>query len=491
MYSQGVEVFASQILGIAVISVIFDKITNKSNKTAKVCIPIIALCIPCILNTLYFYESIYVDVILGIIIGYIFYQLYNENNKKVLYISVAISFAVLALTKATGFYMALIILASIAIQKIVEIFLEYKKEKIKLNEIIKKQKGFFLSIIILTIITVIIWSSWQLLASKVVMEKNILELEEEKVTVKEALTSIFTGFINTVEENYEIEASNRIFIHALLSSKSIVVPIGISILTYIFLVALLNIYMLKKIIPGQEKDKFIKYLTIIKIGLFLYLLFLQLAYIMKFGRVGMIEHHSIERYTNSYLLAELIWMISIFLEYCNLDIKKQNVRYIVLTIVILIFTPIYSITNATIFSSNYNMQIKSKVYYLEKQADKLKEILPENSKLYVIYQASDKHSDNWKLRYYLTPYIKTRITQKIDKELEKNYKKNGKNLKQEWTEILRNDFEYLYIIESDMYFNDFAKDIFLSKIENNTLYKIEKKDNENIQLKKIMESIKE
>ena len=256
-------------------------------------------------------------------------------------------------------------------------------------------------------------------------------------------------------------------------------------MTYIFIIVLLNIWMYKKIISKEDKNKYLTYTVAIKIGLIIYILFLQFAYLTKFATVQMLQHASVERYLSSYFLGELILIVSIFIEYCDREILKQKIKYIIVTLVILSITPIYSITNATIFFGSYNIQEILKVYEIEDVATKLKETLPEKSKIYVVHQDCDKDCDLWRLKYFMVPEIDIDITEKINMVLNEKYKRLGRNLKQEWIELLKNNYEYLYIIDTDKLFEKFASDVFVSEIEANTLYKINKLQEGTISLEKV------
>lgn len=145
-YSQGIEIFASQILCFSILLQFYENITKTSNKIIKICIPIIILCLPCVFVFSYFYESIYADTLIGLLIGYILIKFYKEENKKFLFLSLGGAFLLLSLTKATGFYIALIILGVIFMQKVIENFIEWKKQKDSIKRKNKKRKKYNLII---------------------------------------------------------------------------------------------------------------------------------------------------------------------------------------------------------------------------------------------------------------------------------------------------------------------------------------------------------
>ena len=100
-YSQGIEIFANQILGFAMLLPLFEKVNRESSKISKICTSILLICLPTIFSYITFYENNYADVLLGLFIGYILYQLYHEKDKKFLYLSLGATLAILTLTKLT------------------------------------------------------------------------------------------------------------------------------------------------------------------------------------------------------------------------------------------------------------------------------------------------------------------------------------------------------------------------------------------------------
>lgn len=190
IYKQGIEIFASQILSFAMLLPLFEKVTKESKVIVKICISIMILCLPCIFT--YFYESIYVDALLGIIIGYIFMQMYKENNKKISFICVGCAFCLLALTKATGFYIALILIAVMVLQKIIEKYCKIKTEKAteknngeeklklydKIKKLIKEEKQTILTIFIFVCIIISSFVSYQYVMRDQSREGVILKLRK-------------------------------------------------------------------------------------------------------------------------------------------------------------------------------------------------------------------------------------------------------------------------------------------------------------------------
>ena len=327
--------------------------------------------------------------------------------------------------------------------------------------------------------------SWNIAIKDIKLEYTVLKCEniDNSIPITEGLKSIFTSFFGSEKETVALDASNRDFIKHLYTYKVFQAEnLPISIISYIIIIILLNIWMYKKVISKEEKNKFLSYSLAIKIGLIVYMAFLQLAYLTKFSDREMLIHASLERYLNSYFLGELIFIITILLKYFNKDSSKQKLKYIILTLIIVLVTPLYSIANATIFFGSYNIQQIVKNCEIEDEALNLKNKVEEKSRIYVVHQNCDQENNLWKLKYYMIPEIDIDITEKINKTLEKQYENKDKSLKEEWIDILKTNYEYLYIIDSDKYFEEFAEDIFKSEIKDSTLYKINKLEDGSIML---------
>lgn len=483
-YSQGIEIFANQILGFALLIPVFEKISNSSSKISKVCISIIIICLPTLFSYLTFYENIYVDVLLGLIIGYILYQLYYEEDKNYLLISLGLAFPILALMKPTGIFLALILIIVIILKEIIEAYKIKKENNIKIKDTLKKKKSIFILVLILICVILIFYGSWKLISNNITVYNRVLEIIDEEKTrnLEKGLQSIITTIFGSSQETIELDESNRLLIYELYKLPAFQTPIPISIITYVFLIMLVNIWIYKKIIPKREKNKYFSYTIAIKIGMIAYLIFLQLAYLIKFGTSEMLTHASLNRYFNIYLLAELIWIISIILDYCKNNLKQAKLAYIVLTISILLVSPIYTIANATIFFGSNNTMINGNIKELKDQVNIIKQKVNSENSIYVVHQNANKDNNLYKMKYFLAPEINIDLAEILSKKLEEKYENMNKNLKQEWINILINDYDYLYIIDTDEYFKNFAKDLFSSKIKNDTLYKINKLENNKIQI---------
>lgn len=493
-YSQGIEMFSTYILGFSLLLPLFEKI--KSNrKLPKICLSIIILCVPIIFEYIIFYQAIYVDVLIGLLIGYIFYQEYNEENKKFLFISLILATIALTFMKTTGFYIALILFGIYIIKTIIQIFIDKNKEKTTIKFEIKKYKNYIIGIFTLFIISFITITTWNLCikdyngATNELDEYKINNINEER-TIGQGLGSIVTTMFGSNNESFDYDLSNRKLISQMYTSYAILKPIKISIASFIiiFIIGVLLIY--KFLIKENERKKYISTVIPILIGIFIYIAFLQLAYITKFSVNEFLNHASLDRYVNTYFLGILIFVISIIIAKIeekriknidNIKDKNTNFKYLILTSVILLITPLNIITDSTIWSGNYNYTIQNSLLTITIQADKLKDKLNSNDRVYLVNQICDKSASSWQLKYFALPEIDIKMTQKFSEELESEFEKD--KLLEIWKNILYEKYDYIFILETDDYFNNFAKSLFKNPnlIKNKTIYKIEK-DNNNIKL---------
>lgn len=473
VYSQGTEIFANYILGFSLLLPLFENINSKS-KMQNICIAITILCIPAIFHSIIFYEGIYVDAILGLLIGYIFYQVYMQKDSRFLKLSLLLAFITMSLTKATGLYIALILISSYILLAIIQIVI--KKYNIKKYIIENKRK--IISIVILIVILMLTALSWKIYSNE--MQGTITafqayrkeESEEKNLGIIEAAGTTLTTLLGSTEKSADYDQSNRLLFKELTTQYSLKAPIRITIMYVIIFMAIASI-VLYKFINKEEKNKYKNTIIAILIGLILYIAFLQLAYLVKFGFQERIIHASLDRYINTYLLGFFILLVSIIIRKIVNTNKNQKYILTIFIMCILLITQIQQITDATIASGTYNAQMRYDVKDMNEMAEFLKENLADGERVYVVNQ-----NPNWSLKetyikYILAPKFKTQVNPRLDKELAE--KLDG-DILEVWSEILIQKYDYIYIYKKDEYFEEMTKELFEEEIKENIIYKIEKQE---------------
>lgn len=474
IYSQGTEIFANYILGFSLLLPLFE-IVNSKSKIQNICISITILCIPAIFHSIIFYEGIYTDSILALLIGYIFYQIYNQKDAKFLKLSILLAFVTMSLTKATGLYIALILIGSYILLAIIEII----TKKYNVKKYILENKRKLISIVLLIIILLLTSFSWKIYSKE--MQTAITDFEEyrkevskeESIGIIEATGSILTTLLGSTEKSADYDQSNRLLFKELTTQYSLKAPIRITIMYVIIFMAIASI-VIYKFINKEEKSKYKNTIIAITIGLIIYIAFLQLAYLTKFGSGERLIHASLDRYINTYLLGFFILLVSIIITKISNSNKNKNQIFTIFIMCILLITQIQQITDATIASGTYNAQMRYDLKDMNKMSEFLNESLQDGEKVYVVNQNPSYSLKETYIKYILAPKFKTQVNPRFGKELAE--KLDG-DILEVWSKILTEKYDYIYIYKNDEYFEEMAKDLFEEEIKENIIYKIQKEEN--------------
>lgn len=464
-YSQGIEIFTMWILSFSLLIPFFNKTNNK--KICNIAISIIILCIPAIFSMLIFYESTYPDVLLGLFIGYISKMYFLEKNEKTKNFIIPLSFFIITLTKPTGFVIAGIIAITFLIYEIIK----NKMNVIKLVKLKEIQK-----IIIYILIIILTCMSFNMYIKFVTNSnnKNIVDKNNDSI-VKYITNSIITTIFGTTQNDYNAAQSNGNLLYKLQKTTEITTPIYISALGVICIYIITSLYIYKYSKDDKnisKKDVKNIYISIF-IGLILYIMFLQVAYITQFSAKEMINHDGFERYIGTYLVGILYFTIYVILEKFEDKNLKNNFSYVLLAVILFTITPIYQIANATVTSGIYNISNQSYLSKSYENAEYINKNIEPNAKVLGVCQKTDvERLENLIIRYYIYP-INYKVMDKIDQSKGSMY------------DIIKN-YNYIYIVYSDSYLEYTTKQ-YLDEgetIKENTLYKVNT-ENQTIKLEKI------
>lgn len=455
-YTQGIEMFGLYIFSFSLSLPLFN-IKKEKSLIYNLALSVIIICLPGIFSETYFYEAPYADAILGLLLGYIFVErIFNTKYKY----SLLVALFVLALTKGTGFYIAITTLIC---------FFEYDAIKqIRNKEKIDKKKCISKIIIFLLILSSL--ASWNIYKNlNITREDNINIISESKLDetgIKKFITSFFTASMKTTSSSLMADMIQDNLITMLIKGSLINSYIQLSIGGFTLLLAFGFVLLYKK----NNKAKNVAIYTFG--GLILYIGFLQLAYFTKFNMQEALTHNSFSRYMSSYYIAMVMAFVALVIDSKSVDYKRD---ISVLMIIILALTPLKDIANITINSGFYNYKMKKELSTIIEETNKLKQEIPANSKIYVINQQLE---DN-KFKYYMLP--------ENDVEMGVYFGNNfAENEKEQFENILYNTYDYVYIRETDDYFNNNYQELFNEKIEKKATYKVIKDNGkENLKLERI------
>lgn len=465
-YSQGIEIFATWILSFSLLIPFFNKTNNK--KICNIAISLIILCVPAIFSVLIFYESAYPDALLGLFIGYALQLYFLEKNKNIKKIAIPLLMFTITLTKPTGFVIAGIVTITFLIYEIIK----NKANRLKPIKIKEIQK-----IIIYILIIIITYMSFNIYVRifNENSETNIITTKNNENIVTYITNSIISTIFGTTQEDYSAAQSNGNLLYKLQKTTEITTPIYISTLGVIsiYIITSLLIYKYSKNDSKISKKEIKNIYISVFVGLIIYIVFLQVAYITQFSSKEMINHDGFERYIGTYLLGILYFTIYIILEKIENKNIENNLPYIILAVVLFTITPIYQIANATITSGIYNISNQSYLSKSYKSAEYINENVKSNDTVLGICQKTDvERLENLIIRYYMYP-INYKAMERIDQS------------EGAFDEIIK-DYNYIYIVYSDSYL-EYATKQYLNgeeTIKENTLYKVNI-ENQTIKLEKI------
>ena len=206
IYIQGIEAFAMQMYGIALLLPIYENI--KKSKLANIVVGLTILFLPAVFTNLVFYQSSYPDATLGLLIGYMLYTFFADSNIKYKIVALSIATGMMVLTKPSGIAIVLIIVAMLGIYEILK-NKYYKKENIKKIFTNKNIK------IILTIllIAVLVFISWKLVLK--LYKVGTDRVDQSRVgdsSVQYVGNSLMTTIFGKYEDNNDAAESNANFI---------------------------------------------------------------------------------------------------------------------------------------------------------------------------------------------------------------------------------------------------------------------------------------
>ena len=455
-YTQGIEMFGLYIFSFSLLVPLFN-IKKEKSLIYNLCLSIIIICLPGIFPEVYFYRIPYADAILGLLLGYIFVE--RIFNTKYTY-SQVIPLFVLALTKGTGFYIAITTLICFFVYDVIK--------QIKNKEKIDKKKCISKIIIFLLILSSL--ASWNIYKNlNITREDNINLISESKLDetgIKRFITSFFTVSMKTTSSSLMADMIQDNLITMLIKGSLINSYIQLSIGGFTLLLAFGFVLLYKK----NNKAKNVAIYTFG--GLILYIGFLQLAYFTKFNMQEALTHNSFSRYMSSYYIAMVMAFVALVIDSKSVDYKRD---ISVLMIIILALTPLKDIANITINAGFYNYKMSKELSTIIEETNNLKQEVPASSKVYVINQQLEDD----KFKYYMLP--------ENDVEMGVYFGNNfAENEKEQFENILYNTYDYVYIRETDDYFNNNYQELFNEKIEKKATYKVIKDNGkENLKLERI------
>ncbi len=374
-FSESILYFSYQLFGLSLFLPFIDKI-NFKKKISFIMVAIITIVMPLILFGNY-YNTIYVDAILGLLFGFTFvYPFIYKKVDKCDVLILSLSLFTLTLLKDAGIFFS---------------FISFINMCLILNKENKKRYLITLALLLGTII--IAKGSWSLM----IYLNNIAISHEGTFTLK-SLIDIFIG--NGSE--FQISVKDK-FISTLSSTSILTKPLNLTYFSLTMLLALI-IYFIYK-----NENKNYKSIVLLIIGAFIYMFGLLIIFMFNFDEEEALGLLSYDRYSIIYLNGLLFFTI------ISLVIKNTK-KLTIIFIIILFFIPTGTLTN--LIYSNTDKNRNEFVNHISK--------LSENDKV-MIYSANYQKYEYAKYHYLLRPIKLTEnckmscITNSIEKLKNKNY----------------------------------------------------------------------
>lgn len=127
---QGIELFASMLLGFSLL-LPFLKNHQKKRKVSVLAIGFLILAIPAIFTDSWFYGMIYVDTLIGLLVGYILFEYYTSSKDGFCIFSIGMALFTLCLIKPTGFFISLITVFTLICDYFIQSIVVKKPKNIK------------------------------------------------------------------------------------------------------------------------------------------------------------------------------------------------------------------------------------------------------------------------------------------------------------------------------------------------------------------------
>jgi len=446
-YRQGFELLSSQMLGFSLLLPLFK---FSKNKTQSILISIICICIPAIFCESLFYNTIYVDTLLGLITAYGFINIVRNDDDKFSNISILLSIVLACITKSSGFMFSFCIILFYVVYNFFQTYSSLKQA------IISCLKNKYIYIFALALLIPLI--GWRLYCNHNVPLNSYEPLDGSKsLTTVSSIGELFetivgatTGY-NYTEFSESIENSTEnLLVKKYYSSE----PFALS--TYNWIIIFLGLIF---VVYVFNKNKSTKSITLaLLITIISYLILLELSYLFMFDLKEAINHNSAQRYIGSILVALFILCIYYVLD--NLSKHKCFDKIIIfMTLFVTLFTPINAVIKSTILSGSRNRTTMGYLIQEKALTDLIMKNVSSTDELLSINQGTS--NSLLKIIYFATPF-RVMNMQKLDDNLY-----NLNNFEEKIKET-----QYLLIIEKDEFIEEKLNEIFeYEDIKNMTLYK--------------------
>ena len=465
VYKESLVYTSLQIFGISLLFPFLSKF--KFEKNIKFIVKflllfIMILTIPILINggEMYFYSSIYIDTILGALIGYgLALVLVTKKYDKFFIFNLSVLFSFLILTKQIAIVFVMLIIGNLILNLILN--KKITKESVKKNY--KKIILSFIALIVFPIIFTTIWSSI-LKVNEVVGQFNVSNIK---------LSKLFGIYRGTAGKLYQHQAIHN-FINAVFYNREFVNIrfIGFTYVQLIFIMCLFMYFMMKLSKNKNDQNKFTSSIVSIIVGAVGYAFTLMVLYVFCFDSFEAPRLASLDRYIKTYWFAMAILIGAAYMYFISSNSKTKIIKYVLP--IILVYTLWFDFNIVQTFKPELQ---KPSGTVVTEDVNLIKSHVKKDDKIFVVAQ-----NTNGSITFIMQYEIHPNMINTNYYSLGKKYKDNDvwtKNISAKaWLKMLK-DYDYVYLYKVD--------DNFISKyglyfdcdedeIENKQLYKINKSE---------------
>lgn len=373
-------ILAMNLMTLSLMLPLFKKINSK-NLLGGIILVFISLFIPISFNETA-YNNVYVDVLLGLLFGYILYAYYesiSQDRKTALYIKILLAIFVLSITKASGFGLSVIAVLVMA-----------------LDSIIRKEKNYF--IVIGSFLSAFVSNkSWSIFLK---ITGTSEAWETSSINLKNILLLFSSNnppYRVTTYNNFISSFTGEKYFGYLLEYTPLQLLLGFVFLAFIYTCFLKR----RKNEARRVNARWILCFTIG--GYIIYSFSLLLLYLFTYSEYEAVNLASFPRYMSTYLTGMLYLFVAVLIKDCS-----NKINYVSLVILLILSfnidpSPIHDISIRAPIAIKKSRMVQASFQIMK---NKTAELSNKKAKLFFVFQNSNGYHYHV-ARYVITPVMIT------------------------------------------------------------------------------------
>ena len=423
-----------------------------------------------------FYTCLYVDAILGILFAYILLRHFTEKESNFKTLSISLAYFTLTLVKSSGAALALFAAIIITADKI------YQSRSAKLplfrseSNKVSLRKSFTLALPYLVIIASKF--SWVI---HIKIQNVAFARDTSRMTFSNAVGFLF-GKANEVQSQIVKNFGKAIISKPISDNEIMFLPY----IAWVLIILCISVWLLRTIDKKPIISRYVFAETIIFILSLVYCISLLVIYVFAFSENEALHLASYKRYAATFILGSMYFSLGFQLFKSKEHPKKKLLNYITALIIIIIafFNYATDKDHSILSAPDPQISINRRSEYAD--VERISQTVKKEDRIFFIDQGGQGYS-NLVANYIVypigigsSPYSYSIGPVKYDGDMW-SYDVSP----EDWEQALLDNYDYVFVFNSDEYLNDKFGYFFEDSIaENRTLYKIIK-DSEKITLDKI------